>query len=311
MKIAYRRMSGAIGVSPNETGTRGLWFEKRLALVLKLINRGHSVDFVSRMTKPSSHVESHDLRSDHDVLMIEFGSANTRFYGKDLEETQALAQKHMGQIIFICDDPDLPYLWQTVKNPSQWSCWYNAVKPPHLGGQPFGVKSYDLPFSSLQAYSLPKSSYQNEKLVYIGRPGGRGETIRNLLVDQAPWRVFGKQAEWDAWGVMVRPAPDQPKRKEFYADQIGCLALADSKHKTTGWRTGRAYHAMLAGCPSLIEADHVCLNGFPKFSSIDEVKKTFHRWRDSNLRLEDWQRQISYNQADIHIAEETLKAHGL
>ena len=313
MKIAYRRMSGAIWVSPKEKGKRGLWYEKRIALINVLTKRGHQVDFTSRLTAESDLiVQKHDLKREHELLFVEFGSSNTQFYGKDLEETNKQINDHLGPVIFLNDDPDLPMIWEMVKKPKQWSCWYNACAVKSLGKQPIGVPSYDMPFSAFQTFHEPMhSGYQNQYLVYIGRPLGRSTAVKKLIAGNAPWRVFGKQKEWEEFGVIVADAPEQTEREGFYRAQLGSLVLADKKHKEMGWRTGRAYHAIAAGCPAMVESDHKHLRAFPMFSSMADIQKCFYRWRDPDQRIMEWQKTLEILLWDKQIAEKTLVAHGL
>lgn len=311
MRIAYRRMSGAIGVSEYEQGTRGLWWEKRRALVKYLVERGHKVDFLNRMTKHSQFMKTIVSPADYDILMIEFGSSNESFYGEDLELTRKYVNTFHGPKIFINDDPDLPFIWDKVTNITNWTCWYNAVKPQPLGKQPKEILSYDMPFSSLMEPLEPSNAYQKDYLVYIGRPNSRSKMVKYLVANNAPWRVFGRNEEWEQFGLFTHPAPDQPKRAEFYQHQIGCLVLADPKHKAMGWRTGRAYHAIMAGCPALVESDHHYLSGFPKFTGIIEINRALHRWRDPDLRREDWKHQIGHMWHERTIADKTLVEHEL
>jgi hypothetical protein len=44
-------------------------------------------------------------------------------------------------------------------------------------------------------------------------------------------------------------APEQSARADWYGQYRACFAMFDGKHAITGWRTGRAYHALLAGIP--------------------------------------------------------------
>lgn len=285
MRVAYRRMSGAVGVSNLEQGTRGLWWEKRLALVRWLKSRGHTVDFINRMMKysPPLSVEY----SGHDVLVLEFGSRNKVFYGKDLDETQRLVELHAGPIVFVCDDPDLPYLWETVseEKKKQFTSWVNCLHPdkaPKLTG---GTIARDFPFSALQDASDPLMQGYAINLVYIGRPNGREKTFHNILaVPDLPLEIFAKPSEWKEFGVFVGEPPAQVDRKGFYATSLGCLAIADAKHKKLGWRTGRAYHAALAGCPVVAEHDHPGLSAFTTFREAGELLEVVQRWRDPHER---------------------------
>jgi uncharacterized protein YceK len=313
LKIAYRRMSGAIGVTTKEQGTRGLWWEKRRALVDFLTQRGHEVSYFNRMTKQSASF-ARPLTppiSHYDILIVEFGSSNKQFYGKDLDATIGICNSFRGPKIFINDDPDLPFIWDAIR-PNDWVCWHNALKPVPLGKQYNNIPIFDMPFSSLMDAQEPAKAFDKSALVYIGRPLGRGPIVRYLIANKAPWKVYGKQAEWDEFGIFVSTAPDQPKRAEFYAGQLGSLVLADKKHKEMGWRTGRAFHAVMAGCPSIIEADHTQLGHlFKTFKSIDDINKAFHRWRDPELRLADWSKQAWSVLEERDIAVKTLEKSGL
>lgn len=304
-------MAGKIGVSDKEEGTRGLWWEKRRALVTYLAGRGHSVDFVSNMTKHSEYVPSVELNDSHEVLMIEFGSSNQSFYGADLVKTLEMTRKHKGKIIFLNDDPDLPFIWEGVKEFKNWSCWYNAYKPEPFGHQPFVIPCYDFPFSSLMNALEPVDDYKKDALVYIGRPNGRTKMVKYLLANSAPWKVYGRKEEWEEFGIMTHQAPNQPQRAEFYQHSLGCVVLADAKHKKMGWRTGRAYHALMAGCPAVVEWDHTSLTAFHKFQDVSDLKALFHRWRDPDLRAADWKKQIGQTWYEKEIANKTLVACGL
>lgn len=312
MKIAYRRMSGPIGVTDEETGTRGLWFEKRKALVGELCRRGHMVDYCNRFTK-ASVAEGEvpcALSSLHDMLFVEFGSSNTSFYGQDLAVTQEMVERFKGKIVFLCDDPDLSYLWKTVPRAKQWVVWMNAIRPQPLSGQPAQVPSFDFPFSSLLVPLTPLD-VEAQKFVYIGRPVGRSAAFKKLFAAKALVEIYGRAAEWSAFDVEVKDSPTQAQRRDFYAKQLGCLAIADAKHKRLGWRTGRAYHALYAGCPAIVEADNVALTAFHKFNDAQELAVWARSWSDSATRRAAWATQMNDAANDRAIAEGTFKAHGL
>lgn len=312
MKIAYRRMSGAIGLSSTERGARGLWWEKRKALVMKLHARGHEVLFVNRMTKESSEFPVAEF-NDHEIgmLIVEFGSSNTNFYGIDLKETIQICNSFKGPKVFINDDPDLPFIWDALSSVKDWTCWHNASHSRPLGKQPREVPIFDMPFSVLQNFHNPRRIYETGALAYIGRPNGRAAVVKQLIAERAPWQVYGKQKEWDDFGVFVKEPPNQPERVDFYAGQIGCLVLADKKHKEMGWRTGRAYHAALAGCPALVEDSHTHLKAFPKFASVSDIVYLYKHWQDPELRAMHVYRIHEIIAWDRQIATATMVAHGL
>src|SRR3984957_13659717 len=144
-------MSGAVGLTDEEKGTRGLWLEKRRALLKELRGRGHEVSVVNRMTAPSKVDDPPRWDPKRcDLLMIEFGSSNARFYGEDLALTQCMADEHAGPIVFLCDDPDLPYAWKMVTSRrDRWTAWFNASMGVPFGGQPPEIRILDAPFASL------------------------------------------------------------------------------------------------------------------------------------------------------------------
>lgn len=315
MKIAYRRMSGAIGLTTEEKGTRGLWWDKRIALFKVLAARGHEIDLCSRMTKASrDRFRQKNLRKDHQILMIEFGSSNESFYGEDIVQTMEMVRKHKGKVVFLCDDPDLPFCWKKLfkDDLDRWECWYNATKGVPFGGQPEEIKIMDFPFASLMTPKEPQNIYNAGSLVYLGRPNGREKVIKKLVAGKIPFIVGGRREEWKAFPeVMVVDAPDQPFRPSFYAMSMGSLVLADTKHKRMGWRTGRAFHAIMAGCPAVAEYDHEALAGLPGFEDAEQLRDLITEWCNPKKRKYAWALQKDWVKAQAKICEKTLENIGL
>ena len=312
MKIAYRRMSGAIGLTEKELGTRGLWFEKRKALVNELRQRGHKVDFLNRMTKYSKKYEK-QIKLDHDILFIEFGSNNTLSYGDDLKETVDLVKKYKGTKIFLCDDPDLPFIWRSFDKEEleNFSCWLNCCSPKYFGGCPEYIPLYDFPFSSLQKNIDPSSYYNKDYFVYIGRPNGREKEISILIENKIPWRVYGDPKHWAKFNIRVLQPPTQPMRAMFYNKVLGSIVLADKKHRDLGWRTGRAYNAILSGCPALVEGSHPGLSKINNFNSVSELSSFFEKWKDPVKRKKDWIQQLEIIKGERKQAEKVFKEFNL
>lgn len=305
MNIAYCRLSGAIGLTSVEVGQRGLWWEKRRALWTWLEARGHLVYPVSRATRYSADMPvfrrafTDDLKAD--LLMVEFGSSNAKFYADDLRRTRNAIAAHRGPVVFLCDDPDLPFPWKSMPDDwKRWTCWYNA-----WGGQPIGkqpeMRIIDFPFASLLDCREPSQTYNANWLVYAGRPVGREKVVRALIAGRAPFIVSGRPKEWRHHDIAVIAPPEQPQRADFYSHVLGSLVLADSKHKRLEWRTGRAYHAICAGTPAVKEHDHSGIVGVPHFTTADDLRQIAERWRNPALRAEDWRRQ-----RDQLIAERSL-----
>lgn len=319
--IGYRRLSGSIGLSLKEHGTRGLWWEKRRALVNYLEeDRRHSVHFIGRMTKQTMQdgdvpIFNHDPDGKHryDVLFVEFGGTNAQFFGKALAETYRLVERHKGPIFYLCDDPDLWFPWKAMPGEdwSRWTVLVNAAAEragPRVYPVPGGARVLDLPVASLLTPDKPVEKYARDNLVYVGRPDGRSDAFRRLIAANAPFRVYGRSEEWEEYGVRVEEAPPQPQRGAFYAGQIGCLAVADKKHKKMLWRTGRAYHAVAAGCPVLAEANHTLLaSNFGAYDDPARVREWVERWRDPARRADDVRQQQGAVARERPILEDTIR----
>lgn len=307
MKIAYRRLSGAIALTKNEIGTRGLWLEKRLALVKFLQSRKHTVDYIGRMTKASKSFEK-KIKFDHELLIIEFGSNNTLSYGDDIQETLELCNNTNCHKIFICDDPDLPFLWSKV-NASEFSAWYNCLNPPKIKD----VKVYDFPFSSLQKPISIAPMYNKSKLVYIGRPFGREKEIEQLIKGKVPWMPYGDKKHWEQINIAVGQAPSQSVRGNFYNKSIGSIVLYDQKHAKLGWRTGRAFHSALSGCPAIVFGgnENLALKPFLHCETTKAIIDSYERWKNPEARKREIEKQIELILQEKKIAMKVLENFGL
>jgi hypothetical protein len=109
-----------------------------------------------------------------------------------------------------------------------------------------------------------------EKAVYIGRPNGRAKHFKEYT-KSIHLQIAGKPAEWtDYPDISVVENPQQRDRRAFYRTYNGCLAVYDDKHKNSGWRTGRAYHALYAGIPVCAPVGNSGLDWcFPVSSAAD------------------------------------------
>jgi hypothetical protein len=251
MKIGYRRVSGKLPLTVDEVGARGTWLEKRRALIRNLESRGHTFVYLSDPT-PNSAAQGY-IKTPYDtcdLLMLEFGGNNLMFNKKAWEETFAIIKKHQDKIVFLCDDPDLPFLWNELPDEdwSRWTIAANATQSEQVKAKmkvPAKAQVIDMAFHAL----LPQLAFtdgQNSTAIYYGRPNGRNKILQPFLSSGA-LTVAGKQEEWG--DVTAITPPEQKNRVEFYRQWRACLAIYDGKHKDTGWRTGRAYHALMAGIP--------------------------------------------------------------
>lgn len=251
MKIGYRRVSGKLPLTDNEAGARGTWLEKRRGLIASLEARGHTFSYLTDPT-PNSQEAGYAKASNYDcdLLMLEFGGNNLMFNRKAWEETFAIIKQHKGKIVFLNDDPDLPFLWKELPNEdwSRWTVAANAVNTHAVRarlGVPAKANVIDIPFHDV----LPQREFHNgvnSTAIYYGRPNGRSKVLAPFL-SSGIVTIAGKPEEWT--NETVVPAPEQKNRSDFYRQWRACLAIYDNKHADTGWRTGRAYHALLAGIP--------------------------------------------------------------
>lgn len=254
--IGYRRVSGKIGLTDKENGIRGAWVEKRVALFKNLLNSNYKIIPFTEATDPtkSDGFETFDSYQHCDVLMLEFGGTNLQFYKKYWDKTVELINQHKGKIVFLNDDPDLPFLWELLPD-EDWSRWTiaanatNCTEVARILKCPLGSTTIDLPMASGMEFAIFHSG-GIQKIVYIGRPNGRNKYFKEYTKSPA-LQVAGKESEWTDYSdkITVIENPQQRDRRAFYQKYNGCLAVYDEKHKSSGWRTGRAYHALYAGIP--------------------------------------------------------------
>lgn len=255
LEIGYRRVAGTIGLTNNESGTRGGWVEKRVALWAALMDRGYLVTPLSRFTKNTAAIvgANKPVARDVDILFLEFGGTNLRFNGKDWAETVGIVRAHQGRVFFICDDPDLPFLWDLLPDEdwSRWTILANAVNPDETRKVlrvPDKARVLDYPAH----YGMPALEFSRETLescVYLGRPDGRVKQLAPFLEQLV---IAGKPSEWSKFPVEVIEQPTQSNRRNFYRQFSAAFAAFDNKHSVTGWRTGRAFHALFAGVPVVV-----------------------------------------------------------
>lgn len=260
MKIGYRRVSGKLPLTPDENGARGTWLEKRLGLIQALQNRGHSFDWLSEPTANSAAAGFQKVpKGNLDVLMLEFGGTNLMFNKKAWEETFALIKAHTGKIIFLCDDPDLSFLWNELPD-EDWSRWTIAANAIMLATTkvklhvPLKANLVDAPFHALLT-QREFSPGTKPTAIYYGRPNGRLKLL-DPFIQTGALAIAGKESEWNDPAIRLLTPPEQKERSDWYRQFRACFAVNDSKHTITGWRTGRAYHALLAGIPVAVPANN-------------------------------------------------------
>lgn len=331
MIIGYKRYSGPIGISGEESAFRSLWFEKRIALKKLLESRGHKVVFLSPPTPPSKGLYPYppEPGQKFDVLMIEFGGTNFLFHRKDILETMDLIKNHSGKIVYINDDPLLvpPIISKTDRNGGigqfvdhRWRIWLNAKTDKMnfheaLKMDPM-VPIFDFPVASIMD---PESGFRDNpeinKLIYIGScADSRWKKVKELVDSQVPLDIAAttKLDERLTVGEYVKP-PSQSERRAFYGKYLACLAISDLKHKKWNWRTGRAYHALFAGIPAIVEGSHTALveDGFPSFNSTEELQQRVAKLQNPAARKAIWENTYGIVKGQFSKAIAALEGAGL
>jgi len=296
MIIGYRRITSKIGLSFFESGQRGSWVEKRIGLINFLKSKNIEINYLSSFTSQSQHIKQSEGKID--VLLLEFSGNNLNFYEKDYNHTLKLIEKHNGKIIFVCDDPDLPFLWKLLKNEdfSRWDIWINAKnkeKAREILKIPDKCQVYDIPFHQFLK-PTNQSNYKIKKIIYIGNNTGRKKIFQELI-NSPNLIISGREKEWQDYNVQITLMPDQKDRKQFYKLFFASLCVNDTKHLDSKWRTGRFYHGLYSGLPILTVKNYSSVNGYEieNFKDLDNFTTI-----SDEYRLKIWQKQIDYATQD-------------
>ena len=306
MRIGYRRVAGKIGLTNQEEGIRGAWVEKRLALFKSFQKHGHKVVCFSPCTPQTEEkgMKGSEEYQPVDVLVLEFGGTNQQFYGDYWLKTIEIVKKHKGRIIFINDDPDLPFLWKLLPD-EDWSRWTlavnaaNSLKAKEILKTPKAVKAVDYPMNS----GMPFAEFYEGKIpkaVYIGRASGRKDYFKEFLKSDK-LDIAGKEAEWIGFDCNVIPNPQQRLRRAFYAQYRACLAVFDDKHKDSGWRTGRAYHALYAGIPVIAPEGNAGLFWCAKVKQAQDIDVFVNQPKEVRKRIWEQQKDFVQKQSEIDL----------
>jgi hypothetical protein len=275
--IAYRRVAGKIGLTANENGIRGAWVEKRIALMKHFLNLNYQIVLLSETTETTKQqgYKTFSKYQPCDLLVVEFGGNNLQFYKKDWFKTLEIIKAHTGQILFLIDDPDLPFLWHLLPD-EDWSRWTIAANAVNTNAVrevlkvPAKAKVVDYPMMP-EGDNLTFNAKENSHLIYIGRPNGRKKYL-NDYTQSDHLRIAGQEKDWRQYDkIKLLPYPQQRHRKQFYQQFSGCLAISDNKHIQTGWRTGRAYHALYAGIPVFAPLGNAGLNWCSTITQVSDL----------------------------------------
>jgi hypothetical protein len=295
--IGYRRVAGKVGLTKNEAGIRGSWVDKRVALFKTLGERSARIHILSKLTEETTGdgVTVSDDHEVYDTLYLEFGGTNLQFYGKDWDKTVEIVKRHKSKKkVFVCDDPDLSFLWELLPD-EDWSLWTiaaNAVNTDEVLRvlkAPEGVSCIHLPMDKgMQADDFNAGTIQ--KIVYIGRNQGRAVYFKMFNI--SPFlQIAGKVSEWEDYpNLTLVDIPQQKDRRAFYRNYYGCLAVYDKKHASTGWHTGRAYHALYAGVPVVAPPGNAGLDWTYPVNNAYDIE-TFVNLSEQE-RFEIWKKQL-------------------
>ena len=282
MKIGYRRWSRPIGTSPDEKFSISGWFEKRLAFLKLLEDRGHSVEMLSGLTKESAQAFGQSVfkfpAEELDLLFIEMSNENVLQNYKVIAESMGIMNTVKCPIILLWDDPaitlkirqpqELPKIKMEKMNFTvfinaeaelgdvDWPSFFAPEVRENIGT----VKFEFFPFGALLTQLEIADNPEKDSLVYIGGHGGGRLKDLEIIRAQLPLEIFYKQTSYPY--ELHGEAPRQPERLNFYRKYMCNLGLQDSTHKRLKWHTGRCFHALAAGIPSLVDKNSVLAKYF-------------------------------------------------
>jgi len=186
-RVGYRRVSGKIGLTNKENGVRGAWVEKRVALFKNMLEFGHRIIPLSEATDATKDdgFETFDTYQECDVLMLEFGGTNLQFYQKYWDKTVEMIKSHKGRVIFLNDDPDLPFLWELLPD-EDWSRWTIAANATECNEVatilkcPIGTTTVDLPMASGMEFATSIQEI-SKRLFILADQTEEPNTLKSLL----------------------------------------------------------------------------------------------------------------------------------
>ena len=292
MIVGYRRGAGKVGLTNKEIGTRGTWAEKRRDLLQRISAAGHDIQILSPLTPPTTEALGtvSNPNAKVDLLIVEFAGLNWTFFGDEWEETIHIIKQHTGNVVFVCDDPDLPFPWAKMPD-EDWSRWTIATNSTQEQASRTILKvPTPAQWVDFSMPTTPQLDFNNGLIpaaVYIGRPNSRAAMLKKFL--DAPIHVAGKPKEWEEYNFHRVDAPQQSNRKQFYRRYRACLAFYDKKHEQSGWRTGRAYHALAAGIPVIAPVGNPALNWTYTAEATKHVKDFIAKPRQEREHI--WQQQ--------------------
>lgn len=280
------------------------WPETRNAILSALIERGHEIILLSQLSE-GTYPDSCLTEGEYDILMLEFGSANTLMFAKAWEASLKLVKEHKGPIIYINDDPDLHWSKSQSEKLFQdedWSRWtfaFNAIdlsavrKMFHI---PTEAKVVEFPMKSLFK-RLPFADGEIDKAIYYGKPKAREKMIQAFYTTKR-LAIAGVQKQYEPLGLSVLPVPEFNNRGFLYRQYWASLALFDSRHAKIGFRTGRAYHSVLNGVPALAPVGNEGLGWVNQLRGLEDFLGFFDESREYRRALLEQQQRDAFPDVD-------------
>lgn len=332
MKIGYRRWSRPVGLSPDEKFKISGWYEKRLAFLEMLEDRGHECQMLSGLTKESAQAFGQSIFrfpvEELDLLFIEVSNKNVFQNYKVIAESVEILNRATCPVILLWDDPELKMdIHTSIRSPlprlemksRDYEVWVNAEYIPGnedklertlfpvCGRVPHGKTHFKFfPFGALLKYEASPSVYKYDDLVYVGgHSGGRLKQLEFIN----KWVILSIYYSSKSYPIPINGEPPrQPERKAFYGQYLANLGLQDSLHKKLGWHTGRCFHALAGGIPSIVEQDSVLAKYFTggNLENIIKGKQFIHENRAS-----EYHKSICKVRALSDVISINLKSHGL
>jgi hypothetical protein len=156
----------------------------------------------------------------------------------------------------------------------------------------------NFPFNALLTYPEAVNSYVKDTAVYIGdHTGGRLKALQQVAF---PLEIYYTSKNYPL--TLAGKPPRQPERPAFYGQYRMTLGLQDSRHKKLRWFTGRLFHALSAGVPSVVPDDSFLAEWFTPISHWE------HAW---NNRADAYAQAIQLIYAQQQQITSLLDHHGL
>lgn len=323
MNIGYRRWSLSMGFSQNEQYVKAGWFEKRIAFIETLKKRGHHVVLLSNPSRvnPKAWDVEKNKQEKINLFFVELSAPNLLFQYDTIKMTVEMIVKFQDlgvPVIFLWDDPEMKLKISNATEKSSFknlslhlkNCivWANALGEkeelskafyyPHG----FEIENFTIefaPFFALLDYPEHASTFTKPKAIYLGnKSGGRKKILKRITSETTD--IITEKEE----------TPKQNERKKFYSQYLFNLGISDKVHKQLKWFTGRMFHALAAGIPSVVEEGNFLSSHFSVFAP-DEIPGLLARMVDPIFREAEFQKNLSIVEENKLIINKLFAKYGI